>query len=105
MQDEISKINEFPYTLGILADRTGIAKSTLREWVERHQLIRPIGHSPGRKPYRLFDNRSARIALVIKNLRDQGFGISLIKKRLAEETLQRLEDEVKNRRLGSEKPD
>lgn len=94
MEDGTLNDNQFPFTLGILASKSGIPKSTLREWVERYELIKPIGHSPGSKSYPLFNAHSARVAALIKNMRDQGFGISLIKKRLAEKALQDLEREI-----------
>lgn len=92
MEDRnVNNDSQFPFTLGILASKSGIPKSTLREWVERYALIKPIGHSSGSKSYPLFNGHSARIAALIKNMRDQGFGISLIKKRFAEEGLEKLE--------------
>lgn len=96
MQDQASKTNEFPFTIGILAERTGVPKSTLRDWVERYELIRPVGYSPGSRRYPLFDANSARIAKVIKRLRDESYGIPIIKRRLAEESLEKLEGELRN---------
>jgi len=94
MQDKAIKTKEFPFTIGILAERTGVPKSTLRDWVEHYKLISPIGYTSGNRKYPLFDARSVRIVTVIKYLRDQSYGIPIIKKRLSKELLEKLEDEI-----------
>ncbi len=91
--NESIKAGEIPFTIGILAERAGVPKSTIRDWVDRYHLLDPVAYSQGNRSYPLFDANSVRLAKVIKHLRDESYGFPIIKKRLTEESLDKLEKE------------
>lgn len=91
MMEDNDHNKNFPVTLGILSENTKVPKATLRAWVERG-LIPILGYSP-RTNYPLFDKNAEETVLVIRRLRNLGYGLNLIKDRLAKKPLQKLKEE------------
>lgn len=72
---------ELLMTLGILSKNTQVPKTTLREWIRR-DLISISGYSP-RTNYPLFGENTEKRVLLIRKLRNLGYGFNLIEDKLA----------------------
>jgi DNA-binding transcriptional MerR regulator len=75
-------VNEIPFTLKVLSDRTSVPKETLRGWMERG-IFGPVGENA--QGYPVFSSETVRTVKTIRKLREKGYGWDLIAGKSAED--------------------